>query len=227
MCIGQDVRGNIKLSLKATSSQPGFDRRNSGVNDSVTPTKPACNVWTSVENLSNFQENPSSIPGESLIDKDGDQAETAIHSSPSILIRSAAECDAQESLADQNFPQKNEKSTKSSTISISSLSSNKRLRNPTPLTQNTNKKDVGAISKSKNGNSATSHSSVLKNTNDELKGSPADGISANTLRLGDRLTAKVYQIRAHGLVLELGGGVRGMYRFEVCCLHKTLQIMCA
>ncbi|RWR91770.1 polyribonucleotide nucleotidyltransferase 2, mitochondrial isoform X1 [Cinnamomum micranthum f. kanehirae] len=214
MCIGQDVRGNIKLSLKAASSLPGSDRRNADVKDSVTPTKPTHNVWTSVENVSNCQEMPSSIFGESSIGKDEDQADTAMHSLPSILIRSAAECDAQESLSDQCFSKKTDKTVKSSTISKSSLSSRKKLTNPVPLKQNSNKKEVEDNSEDENGHSATSHSSVAKNANYTLKGSHAGGASAKSLRLGDRLTVKVYQIRAHGLVLELGGGIRGMYRFE-------------
>lgn len=41
-------------------------------------------------------------------------------------------------------------------------------------------------------------------------------ISAKKLKLGMKAMAKVHQIRAHGLVLNLGGGIRGMYRFEVC-----------
>ncbi|KAJ8623923.1 hypothetical protein MRB53_032453 [Persea americana] len=213
MCIGQDVRGNIKLSLKAALSQPGSDRRNADVKDSVTPNKPTHNVWTSVENVSSCQETPSSIFGESSIGKDEDQADTAMHSPPSILIRSAAECDARESLSDQCFSKKTDKTVKPSTISSSSLSSRKQLTNPVLLKRNSNKK-VEDNSEGENGHSATSHSSVVKNANYILKGSHASGVSAKSLRLGDRLTAKVYQIRAHGLVLELGGGIRGMYRFE-------------
>jgi polyribonucleotide nucleotidyltransferase len=40
-------------------------------------------------------------------------------------------------------------------------------------------------------------------------------LSAKSLKLGMKIAAKVYQIRALGLVLDLGNGVRGMYRFEV------------
>ncbi|EYU44773.1 hypothetical protein ABFS82_08G009600 [Erythranthe guttata] len=39
-------------------------------------------------------------------------------------------------------------------------------------------------------------------------------IDAKTLKIGMELTGKVHQIRAHGLVLDLGGDLRGMYRFE-------------
>ncbi|KAK7266060.1 hypothetical protein RIF29_18700 [Crotalaria pallida] len=39
-------------------------------------------------------------------------------------------------------------------------------------------------------------------------------VTAKDLKLGTKVTAKVYQIRAHGLILDLGGGLPGMYRFE-------------
>ncbi|KAL0331947.1 UNVERIFIED_CONTAM: Polyribonucleotide nucleotidyltransferase 2, mitochondrial [Sesamum calycinum] len=39
-------------------------------------------------------------------------------------------------------------------------------------------------------------------------------MDAKKLKLGMEVTAKVHQIRAHGLVLDLGGGIRGMFRFE-------------
>ena len=44
-------------------------------------------------------------------------------------------------------------------------------------------------------------------------------VHAGSLKLGDSVTAKVHQIRAHGLVIELGGGLRGMYKFEVSSQH--------
>lgn len=40
-------------------------------------------------------------------------------------------------------------------------------------------------------------------------------VTEKNLKLGKKVTAAVYQIRAHGLVLDLGGGIRGMYRFDV------------
>ncbi|XP_051116984.1 polyribonucleotide nucleotidyltransferase 2, mitochondrial isoform X2 [Andrographis paniculata] len=45
----------------------------------------------------------------------------------------------------------------------------------------------------------------------KAKAPPAD---AKKLKIGMEVTAKVHQIRTHGLVLDLGGDVRGMYRFE-------------
>ncbi|XP_071705212.1 polyribonucleotide nucleotidyltransferase 2, mitochondrial-like [Rutidosis leptorrhynchoides] len=35
------------------------------------------------------------------------------------------------------------------------------------------------------------------------------------LKLGMKVTAKIREVRACGLVLDLGGGIKGMYRFEV------------
>lgn len=40
--------------------------------------------------------------------------------------------------------------------------------------------------------------------------------TAKNLKLGMRVTAKVHKVLGRGLVLDLGNGVRGMYRFEVC-----------
>ncbi|KAG6398216.1 hypothetical protein SASPL_139671 [Salvia splendens] len=40
-------------------------------------------------------------------------------------------------------------------------------------------------------------------------------LDAKKLKIGTELTAKVQQIRAHGLVLDCGSDIRGMYRFEV------------
>ncbi|KAG6392489.1 hypothetical protein SASPL_146711 [Salvia splendens] len=39
-------------------------------------------------------------------------------------------------------------------------------------------------------------------------------LHAKKLTIGTELTAKVHQIRAHGLVLDCGSDIRGMYRFE-------------
>ncbi|KAL6520229.1 Polyribonucleotide nucleotidyltransferase 2, mitochondrial [Orobanche minor] len=52
--------------------------------------------------------------------------------------------------------------------------------------------------------------------NENSKGEFTDEapLNAKNLKLGAKLTAKVHQIRTHGLVLDLGGDIRGMYRFE-------------
>ncbi|KAH6788311.1 polyribonucleotide nucleotidyltransferase [Perilla frutescens var. frutescens] len=57
-------------------------------------------------------------------------------------------------------------------------------------------------------------------------------LDAKTLKLGMELTAKVHQIRAHGLVLDLGSDLRGMYRFETgsrrnFVVGEKLRVKCA
>ncbi|KAL3629196.1 Polyribonucleotide nucleotidyltransferase 2, mitochondrial [Castilleja foliolosa] len=60
--------------------------------------------------------------------------------------------------------------------------------------------------------SAKSAAAAAAAANQNLTGeAPLD---AKKLKIGTKLTAKVHQIRAHGLVLDLGGGIHGMYRFE-------------
>ena len=54
---------------------------------------------------------------------------------------------------------------------------------------------------------------------------PKDKVTAEDLKLGTQVTAKVSQIRAHGLVLDLGGGLRGMYRFEVGVMFVSSFLM--
>ncbi|KAH6830477.1 polyribonucleotide nucleotidyltransferase [Perilla frutescens var. hirtella] len=57
-------------------------------------------------------------------------------------------------------------------------------------------------------------------------------LDAKNLKLGMELTAKVHQIRAHGLVLDLGSDLRGMYRFETgsrrnFVVGEKLRVKCA
>ncbi|XP_077221044.1 polyribonucleotide nucleotidyltransferase isoform X2 [Tasmannia lanceolata] len=205
MCIGQDVRGNVKLSLKATLPQSKFEGKILLVEDSdVPPEKQTPNVWASVGDISNCQENRNPIP-ESPISKD----DSTKYSPPTILIRSAAECDAQESSAGQKFSQKN-----GTTIQSDSKS------RPFPVPQNVEGCDSPIsdtdLSLRKMVTCSTPLAEKQKVKGDEAAcGSKCESdIGANLVRLGDRFTAKVHQIRAHGLVLELGNGIRGMYRFE-------------
>jgi polyribonucleotide nucleotidyltransferase len=48
-----------------------------------------------------------------------------------------------------------------------------------------------------------------------LKCSTSTNFRSGSMKLGDVVTVKVYQIRAYGLVLELSDGVRGMHKFVV------------
>ncbi|CAA0828526.1 Polyribonucleotide nucleotidyltransferase 2-mitochondrial [Striga hermonthica] len=144
MCIGLDVRGNIKLSLKATIPPKQGSKSNPIVKEPVATVQQTPQVWKPDNNVQKEEES------------EDDQFKSGKDSLTPIVIRSAAECDEAEKSA--AFGNKKSKGKREST-------------NEAPL--------------------------------DEKK-----------LKLGIKLTAKVHQIRAHGLVLDLGGGLRGMYRFE-------------
>lgn len=82
MCIGQDVRGNIKLSLKATSPQQASEPNNA--------VKQAVPIWPSVK------DGPSSQEQNSKEESSSQSTESYASRAPSILIRSAAECEEAE-----------------------------------------------------------------------------------------------------------------------------------
>ncbi|KAJ0962507.1 hypothetical protein J5N97_027629 [Dioscorea zingiberensis] len=206
VCIGQDVRGNIKLSLKATLPPRGSEKKNAETQDSVAPTKQAVNVWASVENVPICEENEES---NKLSDCEGDETDSGTYSMPPIVIRSASECDAQDFSAVKHINLKTKQTTKSTP----------RPYGQSSLHKNGNKTAVSSTqvrSKKENDKSQTiSQSYVKDDASKKPKSSGVSNIDAASLKLGDTVTAKVYQIRAHGLVLELGDGIRGMYKFEV------------
>lgn len=224
MCIGQDVRGNIKLSLKANLPQPE-SHTNSVVEGSVLPVKEEPNIWASVIEHPDEQEKQSSTSEELSGSKDGVSGVNPSTSSvPTILIRSAAECDEEEKSAAMSL---NSKSTsrpvgssksqcKSKTLyaedhSNDSVSSNsglfpmKKVKKSKRVLQKEEEKEILSILRSQDGDA---------DKEDEVQAS----ISARKLKIGTKVNARVYQIRAHGLVLDMGGGLRGMYRFEVCAV---------
>ncbi|KAI4339541.1 hypothetical protein MLD38_024473 [Melastoma candidum] len=171
MCIGQDVRGNIKLSLKATLPQPR--RRPDDVVDQTAPlAKEGPHIWAAVSDASSGQEDDNE-------ERSGSSAnETQASSVPSFVIRTAAECEEQE------------KSAKLSEISKSSKSNSK-----TRTIAWKSKLDVGVIESCKDAKEDVS-------------------LTAKTIRIGTEVIAKVHEVRARGLVLDLGNGIRGLYRFE-------------
>ncbi|KAB1209145.1 Polyribonucleotide nucleotidyltransferase 2, mitochondrial [Morella rubra] len=220
MCIGQDVRGNIKLSLKANLPQPE-SHTNSVVEGSVLPVKEEPNIWASVIEDPGEQEKQSSTSEELSGSKDGVSGVNPSTSSvPTILIRSAAECDEEEKSAAMSL---NSKSTsrpvgssksqcKSKTLyaedhSNDSVSSNsglfpmKKVKKSKRVLQKEEEKEILSILRSQDRDA---------DKEDEVLAS----ISARKLKIGTKVNARVYQIRAHGLVLDMGGGLRGMYRFE-------------
>lgn len=208
-CIGQDVRGNIKLSLKAVSPRPGTDVKGV-VEGSVPVNKQATDVWASVGDVSNGQ-NPE-LP---MRKNETPGVNSSTSSTPAVLIRSAAECDEEEKAS--GFSQSS-KSTLKSTLASKSNSKPKKSTSQSDFFSSTNIQK--STSFSQRGREKLAECLFGTEDGDEdNKGTRAEAIvSAKNLKLGTKVAAKVYQVRAHGLVLDLGGGIRGMYRFEVCIL---------
>ncbi|CAI9111496.1 OLC1v1011725C1 [Oldenlandia corymbosa var. corymbosa] len=154
MCIGQDTRGNIKLSLKATlpATVPKL-KTALGIEELMHPAEERGNI---AETVNQLQEQPGTedhLPEDHPLETA--TKEELSSAPPAFIIRSAAECDEEE------------KSSKAKSGDVS-----------------------------------------------ESKDSPEQKVSAKNLKIGMELTAKVHQIRARGLVLDLGGGIKGMFRFE-------------
>ncbi|XVE67892.1 hypothetical protein DITRI_Ditri09bG0024400 [Diplodiscus trichospermus] len=206
MCIGQDVRGNIKLSLKATLPRPESETKN---------VVEGPNIWASLENVSNGEQKKSTLEKLLLSKNENTPSKPSASSQPAVVIRSAAECDEEEksvglSKTSKSAPKQGtlkrdnklksvESSDKKPDSTLSSLLSE-------PLSQMVKKKAL--FSKDKDDGETN-----LNNQNDK-ETAVKTPMTPQKLKLGTKVTAKVYQIRARGLVLDLGGGIRGMYKFE-------------
>lgn len=142
-CIGQDLRGNIKLSLKALESPNGEDNLNS-----FSAVSPSVDVAAS----GGGDDDGGFASG----DDDEDNFDSS-YDTPDIVVRSPSDC---ESLDSQD--------------------------------------------------SSKNHH-VVSNQNDVHQ----NGSHSKNIKVGDTIEATVYQIRANGLVLDLGGRLKGMYKFEV------------
>ncbi|CAA3005913.1 polyribonucleotide nucleotidyltransferase 2, mitochondrial [Olea europaea subsp. europaea] len=112
-----------------------------------------------------------------------------------VLIRSAVACDEDEKSAGLN--KKSKRRSRSNSESKSNAKS--------PVENN-------AKSASDDEDERNTDSQGVLNSNKSTAEAP---LSIKKLKLGTEMTAKVHQVRARGLVLDLGGGIRGMYRFEV------------
>lgn len=194
MCIALDVRGNIKLSLKQAKESCFTSER------CAAPNKSASHIFASAKEKCDGQGKRSGRKERVVTKYEAAEVKTSAEDT-SFLIRSAAECDEEEKLA----------ALRQST-NLRSLASS----DPPSLNQST------AVcgeekSASLNNDSACSRqpfstvNSIRKDKKDEV----GSGLRAKDLKLGTMVTAKVFQIRARGLVLDLGGGLKGMYRFEM------------
>jgi len=196
------VRGNIKLSLKATLPQP---RKNDLESQDPLPSQEV--GWAAVENMPSL--------GADAEPSSSKQEEAPAFSTP-VIIRSEADCDVQDAV---NGPKKRPKVAKSSPRPYKAPSACQEVRTATA------KKAPGATKKTKKVKIKESGSDGLESSGSEvpeqtasntldLKQSPVN-FQSGSMKLGDVVTAKVYQIRAFGLVLELSDGARGMHKFEV------------
>ncbi|KAL5793213.1 hypothetical protein ACOSP7_001807 [Xanthoceras sorbifolium] len=229
MCIGQDVRGNIKLSLKATSPRLESETRNV-VEGSAHVQKEAANVWTSVRDVSNEQK--QELP---LSKNDTSGVNPSTSSIPTILIRSVADCDEEEKSSGLSQSSKSGlKPTAASKWDVRAKKSpplddevDSLFSIPNGFSSSNPKKSKSFLEK---GRKKASNSTLRLQDGDEDKCSTSQTdthdklsdektkvealMTTKNLKLGTKVNAKVYQIRAHGLVLDLGGGIHGMYRFE-------------
>ncbi|KAL2453977.1 Polyribonucleotide nucleotidyltransferase 2 [Abeliophyllum distichum] len=126
-------------------------------------------------------------------DKPLDGGASLLSGTSGVLIRSAVECDEEEKSAGLN--------KKSKCRSYSESKSNAK----SPIENIAN-----SVSNDEDENNTNSQG-VLNNN----KSTAEAPLSVKKLKLGTEITAKVHQVRARGLVLDLGGGIRGMYRFEI------------
>ncbi|RWW61405.1 hypothetical protein BHE74_00031541 [Ensete ventricosum] len=221
MCIGQDVRGNIKLSLKATIPKQDSLNDNLDGQASVVPANQAVNVWASpsLENTTCMENLASS---NDLQDK-SNELQSATCSSPAVVIRSAAECDAQDLAAGKRITKKRGRLSRSSprpynaSLPCQDVGESPKNRDDVSLKKRRRtkkEKEMDASSGTKQKSDSTLKTVSLADDVDEK---PKPSIRADSLKLGDTVTAKVYQIRAHGLV-------NGRRDFEV---GKELLVRCS
>ena len=252
MCIGQDVRGNIKLSRKATLPWPGSETK-SVVEGSAPVAKEAPNIWASLENVSNGKQQKSTLEELPLSQNENTASNPSASSPPAVVIRSATECDEEEKSAGLSKTSKSapkqkgtlKRENKLKTVQSSGNKPDSTLSNllPESFIRSASEKEKSA-GLSKTSKSATKRKGTLKSGNKlkELVSEDKDEgetdqnnqnnketdvkspMTPQKLKLGTKITAKIYQIRARGLVLDLGGGIRGMYRFEVCIFLSDTAI---
>ncbi|KAG5039254.1 hypothetical protein JHK82_011413 [Glycine max] len=217
ICIGQDVHGNIKLSLKATLPHPGGLETNVVVEESVASVKETANIWAPVGNVSSIQEEQNSASELSLGNLELGEAKSETSQVPVILIRSAAECDEEEKSSSLNLSSKNPQVDNGVQLDLKSKSRSQnakscRSRDVDAPSSHSSPLPYTNVKKSKLSMHKESKSDLQRPKGDEQ--GPKDKVTAEDLKLGSEVTAKVSQIGAHGLVLDLGGGLRGIYRFE-------------
>ncbi|KAE8783830.1 polyribonucleotide nucleotidyltransferase 2, mitochondrial [Hordeum vulgare] len=217
-CIGQDVRGNIKLSLKA--NHPHRPAKELASEDATFLPSQDLVGWAAVENMPSKD---ADVKSSNSIEGDNTTEETPAFSTPAVIIRSAADCDAQDVA---NGPTKKRSKAASSKVAKPSPRVSKptkelqEARKASPKKASTtsivkkNKKAKADDSASNELDAVPEHEAIAEQEiSNTLKHSSPKNFRSGSIKLGDVVTAKVYQIRAYGLVLELSDGVRGMHKF--------------
>lgn len=254
MCIGQDVRGNIKLSRKATLPRPAHEMKN--VFDKSCPLpKEAPKVWASIGDVSDGEEQQKSTVEELPdIKNETSRVNLPVSATSAVVIRSVAECDEAEK--DDGVSENSKSKPKSASISKrvrksktsssqddeydslfsnSGLSSTTKSKKPKSFFQKETKKESDTVFRSEDESEDKYNFASEARGGNEMDDKEAEldtSLNARKLKIGMKITAKVYQVRTRGLVLDLGGGIRGMYRFEANGkkdfeLGDTLHVRCS
>ncbi|ESQ41423.1 hypothetical protein EUTSA_v10012572mg [Eutrema salsugineum] len=218
MCIDTDVRGNIKLSLKALLPKPERKpvcnpEKNTVVEESSTVSIETSSVGETVASMPSVVETPQ-------------KSKLAV---PAVVIRTAVECDEAEksSPVDKNTKpkrattQKPDRKLKSTASKQTAMQKEKVVLESTApeetlaICGETLKQDEKFESTSADlVSSSKTKKSSRKEKQAENESEESASISPRTLKIGTEMMAKVHQVRTRGLVLDLGGGIRGMYKFE-------------
>ncbi|KAK8586927.1 hypothetical protein V6N13_085941 [Hibiscus sabdariffa] len=213
MCIGQDVRGNIKLSRKAILRRSESEEK--GVAEGSAPvTKEKPNIWASLENVSKGEHQkstPEELPASKMKKIETNQS---VSLQPAVVIRSAAECDEEEKSAGLSKTSKRAPKAKG-TLNKDSKQKIAQSSNNKPDSSTLSSMLAESLSQMGGEKKIVSEDEGEANLDDQNKESDVQTpLKPEKLKLGTKVTAKIYQIRARGLVLDLGDGIRGMYRFE-------------
>ncbi|KAL9666281.1 hypothetical protein QQ045_000608 [Rhodiola kirilowii] len=219
MCIAQDLHGNIKLSLKAMTSSV---RKENKMNEGRTAP-----VGLPYDFASDQDPSSTHVSSSKNIKKNNEVYEAA-QSKPSIVIRSAVECDEEER------PSLSKKKVKTGVVNPKTLKIGMKVdakinevheatrSEPSIVIRSAaecDEEERPSLSKKKVENGVVNPQALkiddmkLAAKNNEVREATRSKPSI-TLKIGMKLDATVYQIRARGLVLDLGGGIRGMLRYE-------------
>lgn len=232
MCIETDVRGNIKLSRKALLPKPERKPASDPEKDPVMKESSTVSIETS-----SVGETVASMPS---IVTPPQNSKLAV---PAVVIRTAVECDEAEksSPVDKNNkpkhaatpkPDRKPKSTASKLTATQkeeealestapeetpaecgeTLKQDGKLKSASPKNNST----ASIVSDSSLVSSSKAKKPTRKENQSENKAEENASFSTRKLKIGTEMMAKVEQVRTRGLVLDLGGGIRGMYKFEVC-----------